>query len=429
MLPLKRYVPILSIAVVGVAFFGLTKSVKAESLYMDGYPSTFTTTTDKCVNIKNDTDGLEACNYSFTGATLNRYVRQYVHLPTGLSVSRINLYQQSLTAGGGVNDVIYLVLEDSTGTGVATSSAAMRIGGIEQDTSFVFSPAYTTNSAEVYSFRVHMVSATSNPAPTFRVSVAFFPTRPFEGNINNLNHGTYGTFTSETDFSTPYAHYDLWTRIYVNEGTELTIQEPADNEIITTNFVPLSGTCSEDFGLSIYNGVSYASSTDRSYQPVDCNAPNWTTGAYLFEGNWTALATSTHETAWVNFRSTATTTDEFIPYDFSDSPFAPEEGGNLGFWEYLYDWGITKGTLRPYSYIPQIGTVMYNALANPTSTDWLTSIPINYGNSTFNMPAIDSSLFDTIPNDYKNNLRTVSTIALSAGFIAYVWHLRNRFNG
>lgn len=430
MLPIKHYGFLLAIAVVGVVLFGFN-TIQAEELYSDGYPSTFATSTDKCIAVKNGTEDLQTCDSVFTTGARNRFLQQELYIPVSdwgtIAISKIVVKQQSITPSGSGDTGLELVLLNENNTGVATTTESFAIGGQEKDLTFTFDTPYAvTASTQVHGFRLHTQSGNADPGALLRVSQNFWPNNLGFTNSFDLKRGTYGDFSNSTE----YDGYDLWTRIYTDEAVHLEITYPENNATVNAIPQPISGTCTNDFELSVYQGISIASSTTLFGESIICpGSETWTRALNLEYGFWNVFASSTvdMQTDGIVFFYSAQSVEPIPTFD--NNPFAPEEGGDLGFWGYLYDWGINKGTLRPYSYIPQIGTAMYTALASPTSTDWLTAIPINYGSGTAYLPAIDSGLFDDIPTDYKTNLRTISTIAFSASFIVYVWHLRKRFNG
>lgn len=428
--PMKPYI-VLSMLVVGIGFFGLSK-VQAEELYFDGYPSTFTTSTNPCLNGKYTNGGIQVCDGVWPTGTMDLFLEQDLYIPASdwgfTAISKIVVKQQTISAGGSGNTTLTLVLLDETKTGVATSSENFTGGGVTRNIPFVFAAPYeVTEANQVTGFRLYANFAFPNdPGPIFRLSQDFSPNNLGFTNAYDLKQGTYPSFSSASQHDT----YDLWYKVYIDDPITLSFTHPDNNTTVNDYPFVMTGTCYADFDLTVYQGTSIASSTQSFGQSVVCPGSfTWSVGLTLDQGYWNAYASSTVSTAGIVFQYLAQSQEITPNPTFDNNPFAPQQGGDLGFWGYLYDWGINKGTLRPYSYIPQVGLTMYDALTNPTSTDWLQSIPINYRTGTFNMPGITSSLFDTIPTDYKGNLRTISTIAFSASFIAYIWHLRKRLHG
>jgi len=445
---MKRYA-LGSIVVFGVAFFGF--QTNGEELFQDGFPSgVYSTSTAKCINIKNSTDGLEDCDYAFTGATRDRFIEQdltFLQSQLPISISKIQLYQGGITPGGGVGDVIDLVLLDQNKTGVATSSVAMHIGGTASELTFTFGTPYSvTNQTDITGFRLHMNAGTTNPAPVLRVSENLFPPIGGFNSVYDLNSGTFPNFNSA---NTEYDTYDLWTRVYIDDPNVLRITSPANGSLLTTTPVVISGTCFDDFALDVYNGLTVASSTEAYSSWVQCSPVfGFGAGVTVSEGSWTAYAYSSSTSDTVTFFYSpdyggfiGTTTPTYnpiagwscnIPYlNFDACAVIATSIDRIASTIAVFFRAVLTGvtSIPPFNWLSDIKDAIDTGISTATTTTDIVPLTVTIPTSTmgtaapFTMQLFTHAQFtDVVPQDTWDDLRPYFNMAVYLLFGMYLFY-------
>lgn len=439
---MKRYI-VLAAAVIGVAFF-VSHKAQAETGQLQ---NNHTGNETACANGRYGTPDTD-CNDTGTWDTVpatfwlaQEVTIPQVSLPT--PISDISIYQAGCANNGAAyNQYAYILNADDLAELKAATldidlpyqaqSNALSSNCSTGTTTFSFATPYiatTTNSFAAVVFRF-LYSAGSSDEPKFYISQFSYPNfssqtleydgyKAAGGGTGLINGATFNPIGSGYDLA-----ITLWNGLY-----PLTFTHPTNNSrIVNEPTLTITGTCDSQLDVTLYQGTSLASSTRSLGSSRTCSSNAWSWPVVLEGGYWNAIASSTTQTTGIVFYYLAQSIEPNPEFD--NNPFEPDEGGDLGFWGYLYDWGVNKGTLRPYSYIAQIGGSMYSAMASPTPSDWISQIHVGGGGvGSTTLPGIDSSIFMNIPTEYKTNFRSVSTLAFAAAFIAYIWHLRHRLHG
>ncbi len=252
---------------------------------------------------------------------------------------------------------------------------------------------------------------------------AFFTGANYEF-IPNINCG--GSPTADVRFDT--ANTDLFGLFIMDEEEDiLTIDYPLNNE--SNNDFPvinMTGKCSTGLDLSIFDGVTTASSTFLVQSSLSCDSDQWFFPLLApAQGFYNILATSTNAVAGSVFFYSAES-QEFIPIT-ATSTFDLLEGGEGGFWTFLYNNFVQNYLkLRPYSYFSDIYHTVGSSTANLTSTSPFPELDFTIvaggATTSFDLETIEiTDVYDVLPQAGWQTLRILFNIVLYISFVFFLY--------
>lgn len=450
---MKRYI-VLAAAVIGVAFL-FSERAQAEEVYQDAYADD-----SICINANGVEDNCTTLN------TFNTHtVQQELRIENGLEISAVSIYRK--TAGSGSTRIVTVTGYLANGNNkVATSSPVTYQWdvGTPNEVKLNFTPYLVSPSTPVTSILIESSEAgggggettirymlTQNRYPPDYINPGFYSAGYASGLANNY-------FGSQSQLSNLR---DLAIKVYVSSiPTSLQITYPENNSTVSDLPQTITGTCSDDFDLFVYDGLSYASSTNAFGSSIVCpGSEEWFWSFNPEQGFWSVFASSTGQSDGIIFyylaqstqptgTSTPTSTTPFdgIPNATIDIDWTCEISffswnpcqvlGNIV--EAALNAGFnTMGDLmrslaantRPFSYVPILATSVVSNAVNPTSTiDLIPSIPLltsvngfeTASTSIIYLPGIQRPIWDTIPPSTKTQVRDVTTILIGAATLVYL---------
>jgi len=454
---MKRYI-VLAAAVIGVAFLFSDKA-HAEEVYQDAYADD-----SICINANGVEDDCTTLN------TFNTHtVQQELRIQNGFEISAISIYRK--TAGSGSTRLVTVTAYLANGNNkVATSSPTTYQWdtGTPNEVKLNFTPYLVSGATPVTSVLIESSEAggggndttirymlTQNLYPPDYINPGFYSAGYAAGLANNY-------FGSQSQLSNLR---DLAMKVYVSAiPTSLQITYPENNSTVNDLPQTITGTCSDDFDLFVYDGLTYASSTNAFGSNIICpGSEEWFWSFNPEQGFWSVFASSTGQSDGIIFYYLAQSTQPSFPFTTSTptstSIFAGADTPTINlnwsceipYFSYnpcqvfgnivesaldgLYNsmTGFIRSAAentRPFSYVPQImGRVFSNALSPTTTIDLMPPIPIpisvnGFGTTTTStivfLPGVERSIWASIPADTKNRIRNESSIIIGAAALVYL---------
>lgn len=197
------------------------------------------------------------------------------------------------------------------------------------------------------------------------------------------------------------------------------------------SIMQFQGTCGSNATLSFGNCNNYPYyylCSDHSTETVGCAAGTWTSAVHtLIDTNYYATLGNVYGTSSIDFNVAIASST------FPGNPFEEVEGGTGSYWDFFNTWSSNLLTGRPFSYIPQIGTALFSAMDNASSTAWIPSVSVSHkylgdtATTTYTIPTIDTAFITAnTPTDSFTTMRNLSTIVIYFGFAVALWFLRNK---
>lgn len=220
---------------------------------------------------------------------------------------------------------------------------------------------------------------------------------------------------------------DLAIEIYRSE-TQLTIDYPAHNQTYES-VSSFEGECTDDVNYGICNVTVAGEEIWCAYDSTVCGiGDNWISTSYNLtdEGYYLLEATST---AGMQDLAFFTIQEDFATSTspFTGNPFSGEEGGDMGFWGYLWGWAKKAfSEARPWSYVPEIYNAIRTANLSASSTSpfpEVTLVSPNGGSTTtITLAQIDAEqVYTLVPESAWNTLRPVMEGVIYLVFALFVW--------
>jgi len=453
---------VLAAAVIGIAFFGF--KVSAEEILIE---ADRTHSGPICY----------APGHSYTGISLNCdadstssgtfYIEQEIYATTNLfglseiGLNGIEMYISDFVENGGSNWSWGAALLDSDENSFATTTSA--IISAEGWTRTNFSPQYVWDEAiEISKIRFFISSGgggdqISIGAPTFEFpSYTAFPEQYSITRACKLNNGGDGGCLGTID---AYAS-DVAFRLYSDDVVVLSIDTPADQSIVNEFPQSFSGSCNLDVDLSLYESIDANDDSFFSGISLLCVNQLWNTDAYLTQGYWTVVASSSVERATSTFfflaqsqeeipdeintaSSTATSTIPFFALygigetddvdsfgDWLRAPFLAAGGIIFDGIKFAVRETIGRAfsfilTFRPYSYGRDVSVAVWQGFHETDVTYPTSTVSVNTEHFNFsNVVLFDSStISDLISVEAWSPVRSLMEFALWLLMLMYVIHL------
>lgn len=400
------------------------------------YQSTYNPSEEDCWHMQNGAD--PNCNDSGTGNDSyevridQELVIQQDSSDPQITFSSIEIFYHSCARNGtDWTGTAYLLDDNDYSNYVANSHNVTSARATSTATSM-----NCANGSDEFTFITPYVKDSNNDLTWFVIETSVPPSGTYMFPRILRTYGTYPTYGFgdvfggyrgyDSSYGTIQTNYDWQFNLYRND-TVVSFTYPENNTQVNDDPLNITGTCNDSVELYVYDGVSYASSTNAYGATVSCSSNTFSYPITLEQGFWSAFASSTNSTAGIVFYYAAQT---FIPVDtdlFTPNPFQSEEGGNESEWFFLRDWAENLITLRPYSYIPTVLTRFNSAMNNPSSTDWLADFTFDAQGTLVTISGITSTTLSQIDSQYSSDMRSFSTIIEYVAFIVYIIHYVRRW--
>lgn len=364
---------------------------------------------------------------------------QELRTTPGISISAVSLFTDVTESNGGNRPATWTAYLMNGNDKVATSTAISWTAGGASENKFNFTPYAVTASTPVdgVAFEFNRDDAfplfdtgkmnirlTPNRYPPDYINPAFYS----GGYVQSLATGSwYGSIAQLSEFR------DFAIRVYIADAaTPLEITYPENNS--TKSDIPqvIAGTCTNDFDLEVFDGITSASSTNAFGSSILCGGDEaWSWSFNPTQGFWNITASSSGEFDGVVFYYLAQsrnpnpiTTTSTNPFATSTSLFFDALGcSSEAQLSLLCTFAERLGTGRPFSYFPQIIGATWSSMDNATRTDWIQPIELSNG---FFIPGIRGDILDAVPTEFKNIMRPITTIGVGVFVLLFIWSLRKK---
>jgi len=353
-----------------------------------------------------------------------------------IAVKRIDLsIYRSFNEGGNPITIRAILINDGMSVATSTDTTFDPGNDTDFDVSMTFTSAYhVTASTPVdgVQFQISGSGATTDKI-NIRLAPNLYPP-------NFVNPGFYSGFYCLGGFypigcdGQLQSLRDFAIRIWRSDTT-FSITYPYNNSTINDYpNVTITGTCeSSAVEVQIYDGVTYASSTNAFGSTRSCSSSAWFYSFQPTQGFWNVFATSTEGSDGIVFFYLAQSYEPLPVSPTSSNPFATSTSLFFGLdcssettLSIFCTLAGRIGTGRPFSYFPQIVGSFWTAMDNATGTDWIEPVPFTTTAGLIYIPGIESSIFDGMPTNFKTTVRTISTAVFIIGFLVFVWSLRRK---
>jgi hypothetical protein len=405
---MKRYLAFV-LVIGGIAFFGFTTHAAVNATLWTNY-----TLPSVCRTQNGTTYPCSAATPAHAGGASASYNSIYFYVANGNVIKGFKYQLGDIVGNLKFANAITWTMDacvNSSGTGCVTMTSGY------YDCSATYD--YIKKDENDCAFGVH--SITTN-MPTGKT-------------IYRIVLQTYGDDSKYLTYNTAIATGSNLIDIYTT-GYGFTITQPTMMKLISSPYL-VYGNCMDTVHYEYY---THASSTiPHVFGESTCTAGSWSFSmAIPILGVGTINASST---AGI-FGDQEHTVDFILTQSDPNNPYLPDEylsnyltntttaTSTFGFLDTML-YNLSQA--RPWAYIPQIVGSFSNAMSNPTSTPWLADIALpatSIGLSTStsaSIPGITQATLDAIPQSFKNITRPLSTLVIYAGFVFYIWSLRNRF--
>jgi len=432
---------ILATMLVGVFFF-LGKA-DAEEVYQQA--NDFIPLTALCLRTGNGDGPLaEITDETFCETLAQPYVNttlfQELYIEPGRSISAISMWLDDAQSNGANIAYTFTAYLMDGQDKVATSTPISWDQNTFPEVKFNFTPYAVSTSTPIDGVAFELqrnggngdspklnVRLSPNKYPPNYVNPGFFSGGAIQSLATGSWYSSLAQLSNLRDFAITVYQSDPATALEITYPTNgSTILASSTSQFFT------QGTCSEDVEISIYNGLSYASSTTQFGASLICQGDDtWSYSWNPYQGFWNIEVTSEEPTQtafdFVRFYFLEQSQEPTIPV-FSGNPFSGEQGGDLGYWSFLRDWADEAiSHTRPFSYIPQIVVAGYTAISNPSPQNPIPSvsfdIPMGTGTSTFTLAQVDQTdVFNLIPEANWTTLKTTMQLVVYGLLLYYVWN-------
>jgi len=361
-----------------------------------------------------------------SGANITGTIYQKVEFPLNqskgvITINSIQVHNVHNETPPQADDILFSELRNANNTVIATSNNLTAGSLAEGWLTLTFPGGYTFNTQSATTSIPSYISFTRQCSGSCGAAVSYGLTPP--------QYGTpyYSNFTATTTggFPTFYPAYDdgvealtnnrqLEFRINEASPSVLTIDEPDNNEILSEPF-SVSGTCTNNVAVQIYNGLTYASSSVAFGQTVVCS-----TGVYSFyagtldTGFWNITASSSPNFVGIVVYNTG---QSQLPIEDWPEEWLNEIATSSSPFDVLFrNWFGRK----PYSYLSDFWAAFSGSVQNASSTQgWLTpTIEIESDYYSMNTTFLTPDTFTTIfSQDTWNSLRPVFELLIYIFFV------------
>lgn len=331
---------------------------------------------------------------------------QELYITPGTTISAISLWLESTESNGGNRPVTFTAYLMNGRDKVATSTPISWTYSDSGEQKFNFTPYAVTASTPIngVAFEWDRQSAfplfdtgkmnlrlTPNRYPPDYIDPGFFSGGYYDG----LATGAW--YDSISQFSNLY---DLAITVYQStpeQGVDIT--SPANNSTLNTWPVTVSGTCANGVDITVYDGITYASSTTAFGSSLLCNSNTFSYSFNPNQGYWNISASSTSNGVHVSDGIVI----YFLAQDQAPPNSFPTDGGALPITTSTPQWSTTPETsidafllgfscqIPFFSYNPcqQLGNLIYSSknffiygITN-ASLSFLSQKPYSYLNDTY----------------------------------------------
>jgi len=436
---MKRYLT-LAFVLSGVAFSFSVKA--ANTIYQETYNQT--PAVPNCFGVATGAQGdtAVACDALSTDYIVAESVYQELRIqPTtqdpDIAIKQIDLsVYKSINNGGNPLTITAILIND--GASVATSTPLVEDPGNDTDFdwSFVFPSAYhVTNATPVdgVQFQFSGSGATSDSI-ILRAAPNLYPPNYVNPAIYSGFYclgawypaGCTGQMTNLKDFA---------VRIWRSNAI-FQITYPYNNSTINDYpNVTVTGTCETSaVEVSIYNGITYASSTTAFGSTRTCSSASWFYSFQPEQGFWNITASSTEGFDGIVFYYLAQSQQPNPITPTSTNPYATSTGLFFNL-DCSSDTTLSifctlanrVGTGRPFSYFPRLVGSVWSAMDNATRTDWIEPVAMTSTTGfVFTIPGIKGDILDGVPASFRERMRPITTIGISIMLLLFIWSLRKK---
>lgn len=374
-----------------------------------------------------------------------------------IPISAVSFYIEHLGRGGSSwtgNAVLYDENNQSVATSTATSFGSVGEVKFNFATPYVLTEEHEITNIVVFT---QVPGGGTYAAPYWGLTSEGYPPPGYTG-FPQLWSGFYCYDTGCSSYTPNSAlGYDYRITIYRND-TQLAFTSPENNTTVNTTPTPITGTCTTGLGvdLQVYNGVTYASSTESFGISLACSSNLWSTSVNLTQGYWNAFASSTGQTAGITFyflaQSLLPTASSTVPIEEVNTiaedllnipacaiPFLGWDPCTVlnGFINVMKTsltsfftaaWENEKN-LRPYSYVYEVYTSMNYGFTNPTTTDALPAVNIEISATTspyfapqFDNLFVPSNVENIVPQSSWDTIRPFFNFVIYLVFLMWAWN-------
>lgn len=434
---------LLTLVISGALLYN-TKSAQAEAVYQNEV--SYTPLSGLC--FKNDSGFVEGeTSTECDGGTPDPGVFddttffQEVTIENGTEISAVSLWAEA-TESNGANRA-------------ATFTAYLLNGSTKVATSTPLSWTYTDNNEIKFSFPSSYLVSTSTPVDgvafefdrngayplfdTSKLNLRLTPNR-YVGNTPSYYSGGYVSGLATGSWYSNIAQLSNWRDfaiIIYEDGDYVTITSPTNNETLSNSSLSLTGTCSNDVSVSVYNGTTLSNPGTFYGSTRVCTGNTWSWSLGTIDpGFWNVYvevgeahdgivvlvrAQSPLGTGLPNFFATSTATSTL------QNPFSSEEGSDAGYWQFIRGWGENIFSGRPFSYVIEIGNKLMSSFANAEPTNPFPTITLVTENggatSTIQFETIEADdIYQLVPSSNWDSLRALGGSILAITFFIYLWY-------